>query len=94
MCRVLNVLIGGLGSKWREDVKTGAGTGKLNTLNYHKIWQRKQNSEWILGGNSSGNKCFENVQFEYLHTDICVLTYILVHNILLKIFHISGSLWL
>ena len=44
------MLIGGLGSKWREDVKTGAGTGKLNTLNYHKIWQRKQNSEWILGG--------------------------------------------
>ena len=59
MCRVLNVLIGGLGSKWREDVKTGAGTGKLNTLNYHKIWQRKQNSEWILGGEQFRKQVFE-----------------------------------
>ena len=32
-----------------ERYENGRGPGKLNTLNYHKIWQRKQNSEWILG---------------------------------------------
>ena len=57
------MLIGGLGSKWR-DMRNRRGPGKLNTLNYHKIWQRKQNSEWILGGEQFRKQvfeCFENV---------------------------------
>ena len=58
------VLIGGLGSEWR-DMRNRREAGKLNTLNYHKIWQRKQNSKWIRMGEQFGKqefKCFENVQ--------------------------------
>ena len=59
-----------------ERYENGRGPGKLNTLNYHKIWQRKQNSEWILGGEQFRKQVLECVlrmcRYEYTDLDIYI----------------------